>query len=88
MSTLHTAILLLDITLFKTVGSVRFVYLFLKDVSSAHQGCIYVIKIQSNFEMLLQFKIAVFYVNICYNVIYFCDQSCIFSIITPVFSVT
>ncbi len=26
--------------------------------------------------------------NICQTVIYFCDQSCIFSIITPVFSVT
>ncbi len=26
--------------------------------------------------------------NICSNVIYFCDQICIFSIITPVFSVT
>ncbi len=34
------------------------------------------------------FKTAVFDVNICLNVIYFCDQSCIFSIITPVFSVT
>ncbi len=33
-------------------------------------------------------KCSVFYVNMLYNLIYFCDQSCIFSIITPVFSVT
>ncbi len=45
-------------------------------------------KYVKNCEILLIFKIAVFYVNICSNVIYFCDQSCIFSIITAVFSVT
>ncbi len=33
-----------------------------KEVSSAHQGCIYMIK---NTEILLQFKITVFYVNMC-----------------------
>ncbi len=41
-----------------------------------------------NSEMLLKFKLAVFCLNICSNIIYFCDQSCIFSIITAVFSVT
>ncbi len=41
-----------------------------------------------NLKYFFKFQTAVFYVNICYDVIYFCDQSCIFSIITPVFSVT
>ncbi len=36
---------------------------------------------------IIQFKITVFYVNML-NYIYFCDQSWIFIIITPVFSVT
>ncbi len=53
---------------------------------SAHQNCIYLIKNtvkkKSNTKKL---KIAVFYVNMCSNVICSCDQSCIFSIITPVF---
>ncbi len=43
-----------------------------------------IIKYRKSSQILLQFKIAVFNVN----VIYFCDRSCIFSIITPVFSVT
>ncbi len=45
-------------------------------------------KYSKNCEIILQFKITVFYVNIFQNVIYSCDQSWIFSIITPVFSVT
>ncbi len=59
--------------------------MFLKEV------CIYLILNtvkQPYCKILLQCKISVFYVNICWNVIYFCDQSCIFSIITAVFSVT
>ncbi len=39
-------------------------FMFLKEISYAHQGCIMCI-------MLLQFKITVFYFSI--NVIYFCD---------------
>ncbi len=39
------------------------------EVSSAHQGCIYLIKNTVHFykycEILLQFQISVFYVNIC-----------------------
>ncbi len=42
----------------------------------------------SNVVKLLQFKITVFYVIIFWNVIYSCDQSWVFSIITSVFSVT
>jgi len=42
--------------------------MFLKEVSSAHQGCIYLIKntkkILQYCEILLQFKAAVFYANI------------------------
>ncbi len=38
--------------------------------------------------IMLQFKTAVFYVNIYKNIIDCCDQSWIFSIISPVFSVT
>ncbi len=38
-----------------------------------------------NIENHYTFK-SPFFVNICLNVIYSCDQSCIFSIITPVFS--
>ncbi len=41
-----------------------------------------------NLEILLQFKIAVFYCNTFLNEMYLCGQSWIFSIITPVFSVT
>ncbi len=41
-----------------------------------------------NSEILLQFKITVFHLNIFWILIYSCDQSWIFSIITPVFSVT
>ncbi len=40
------------------------------------------------YEILLLFKITVFYFNILSNNMYFCDQSCIFSIIPPVFSIT
>ncbi len=64
--------------LLKHLGSVRF--------SSVHQSCSYLIK--NTVKMLLQLKTSVFYVKMCLNVMYFCDQSCIFSIITPVFSVT
>jgi len=39
----------------------------LKEVSSAHQGCIYLIK---NTEIFLQFKITLFYVNIGSKVIF------------------
>ncbi len=53
-----------------------------------HLVAIWSKKKSKNCEIILQFKISVFYVNICSVVIYFCDQSCIFSIITPVFSVT
>ncbi len=42
--------------------------MFLKEVSYAHQGCIYVIKNTVKtvkcYEILLQFKITVFYLNI------------------------
>ncbi len=48
--------------------------MFLKEVSSAHQGCISLIKNTVKFEILLPFQIAVFYVNIFKNVIYFCEQ--------------
>ncbi len=41
-----------------------------------------------NIVILLEIKITVFYFNIQLNTIYSCDQSWIFSIITPVFSVT
>jgi len=64
----------------------------LKEVSSAHQGCIYLIKNTVNASILWKnitiLKKTVFYLNIFENVIYSCDQSWIFSIITPVFSVT
>ncbi len=47
-------------------------------ISSAYEDCIYLIKNtvkkQQNCEILLQFKINVFYLNIC-NVIYFCDAN-------------
>ncbi len=66
----------------KSVGSVR-LFMFLKEVSSAHQGCIYLIKkyIKKHkyCEILLQCKITSFFSVM---------RSCIFSIITPVFSVT
>ncbi len=40
--------------------------MFLNEVSSAHQGCIYLIKKYSkNFEIFLEFKITVICVNIC-----------------------
>ncbi len=42
-------------------------------------------KYSKNCEIFLR---CVLYFNILWNVIYACDQSCIFSIITPVFSVT
>ncbi len=45
-------------------------------------------KISNIVKSLLQFQITVFHLSMLSNVIYFCDQSCIFSIITPVFSVT
>ncbi len=69
------------------VKSVEYDFLmFLKEASSAHQSCIYLIK--------NTVKIVKYYYNskqmfsMWIHVIYFCDQSCIFSIITPVFSVT
>ncbi len=49
------------------------------------QAALFDQKYSKNFEILLRF---VLYFNILWNVIYACDQSCIFSIITPVFSVT
>ncbi len=61
--------------------------MFLKESLLLTKAALYS-KNSKNSEILLECKTAVFYVNICYNVIYFCDQSCIFSIITPVFSVT
>jgi len=61
-------------TLFKTLGS-RIVFYF-------YERSLYYC------EILLQFKTTVFYINIFYNVIYSSDESWIFSIITPVFSVT
>ncbi len=67
----------------------RFFYV-LNEVSYAHEGCIYLIKNtekKKNCEILLQFKITGFYFNILWKIIYFCDQSWIFSINTPVFSV-
>ncbi len=67
----------------KGLGFIRFL-MFLKEVSSAHQGRIYWIKNAVNCEILLQFKIKVFYCNIFLNTIYSWDQSWIFSIITPV----
>ncbi len=54
------------------------VWKFLKDVSCAQQDCIYLIKIQKT----------CFYLNIFSNIFYSCDAKLIFSIITPVFSVT
>ncbi len=39
-------------------------------------------------KILLRFQISIFYLNMFSNVIYFCDQSWIVSIITSVFSVT
>ncbi len=39
--------------------------MFLKEVSSAHQGWIYLEKYSKNCEILLWFKTAVFYVNMC-----------------------
>jgi len=57
--------------------------MFLKQVFYAHQGCIYLIK-----HTVKPFKRAVS-VGLSWNVIYFrWGQSCIFSIITSVFSVT
>jgi len=44
----------------KSVGSVRFL-MFLKEVSSAHQGCIYLIKKHKYCEILLQCKITCFF---------------------------
>ncbi len=56
----------------KSLGFIRFL-MFLKEVSSAHQGRIYWIKNAVNCEILLQFKIKVFYCNIFLNTIYSCD---------------
>ncbi len=65
---------------------------FLKDISYAHQGCIYLIENtvkQFNCEILLQFKISVFYFNIFENIIYSCVGKAEFSAaITSAFSVT
>ncbi len=56
------------------------------EVSSTHQGCIYLNTVETVilWNISLQFKITVY----CKNVIYWGDQSWIFSIISPVFSVT
>ncbi len=48
----------------QNVGSVRLFSMFLKEISFAHQGCIYMIRNtvkQSYCEILLQFKRTVFY---------------------------
>ncbi len=52
-------------------------------VSYAHQHCIFVKKHSKTVKYYL---ISVFYCNIFFNIIYICDQSWIFSIITPAFS--
>ncbi len=63
----------------------------LKTASFCSQGCIYLIKNteknlkQENVEILLQFKTTIFNCNIHF---FSCDQSWIFSFLTPVFSVT
>ncbi len=70
---------------------IRKIFLVCKEGSSAHQGCIYSIK-NTDFFFILWNIIAIhnnsflFSYTLKYNL--FCDQSCIFSIITPVFSVT
>ncbi len=47
-------------------------------VSSAHQGCIYLIKNTVKIEILLLIKTTVLYVNIYETVIYFCDAQLYF----------
>ncbi len=39
--------------------------MFLKEVYSAHQGCLFDRKYCKYYEVLLQFEIDVFYVNSC-----------------------
>ncbi len=50
--------------------TVRF-FMFIKEDSSAHQACIYLI--QSTAKIFLLFKMNVFYLNIFLNVIYSFD---------------
>ncbi len=50
--------------------------MLIKEVSSAHQGCIYLIKNNSNIAK--DYCNAVFNFNILQNIIYYCDQSRIF----------
>ncbi len=67
--------------------------IFLKEVSYAHQGCIYLIK-NTVKTLLLWNTVTIssnsfFYFNILLNVIYYCDGKTEFSAaITPVYSVT
>ncbi len=61
-------------TVIQRFGSVRILKKFFKEVSYA-QGCIYLIKNTEKkyCEILLQFKIMVFYLNTLKNIIYFCN---------------
>ncbi len=55
--------------------------MFLRE-SLLHIKAVFIqLNIQKKTLILLQFIILVSYFNICSNVIYFCDQICIFSII-------
>jgi len=59
--------------LFKGLGSVIF-EMFLKEDYYDHQDCILRLKNTVNTVLLLTFKINVFYLKICSNVIYSCDE--------------
>ncbi len=62
-----------------------------KEVSSVHQACIYLIKNTAKAVILWNIFTILnnsFLFEYNFKLIYFCDQSSIFSIITPVFSVT
>ncbi len=63
---------------------------FFKEFSSAHQACIYLIHNTAKAVIFgnIVIKITAFYLDIFFYVIFSCDQSKTFSIITPVFSVT
>ncbi len=63
-----------------------FTYIWKKSLLFTNAAFIW-IKQWKKCNILVQFSMFL-YLNRCLNVIYFCDQSCIFSIITPVFSVT
>ncbi len=61
---------------------------FLKEISCAHQGCIYLIK-KKYYNKYYDFKINVIYLNIYKNVMYYCSDKAEFvAAFTPVFSVT